>query len=112
MPKAACPGPLAPCDGKGPAFPVTSGLKISNTPSTRTEENVPPRLFADEFQTQDIPIERLGPVQIIDVEGRFEKVLNAVVAHFDLLPCSSSQASNFSRSTRLNPTLHWSLHAL
>ena len=44
------------------------------------KENVSSRFFANEFQTQNIPIKCLGLVEVIDIEGGFNKMLDAVHA--------------------------------
>ena len=81
MPRAAWPGPVVPCDGKGPAFLRRFRVEDQQHTLACPKENVPPRLFADEFQAQNIPIEYFGPVQVIDVECGLDKMLDAGVDH-------------------------------
>ena len=45
---------------------------------------MPPWLFADKFQTENISIEYFGLIEVIDVEGRFDKMLNASIVHGSL----------------------------
>ena len=45
------------------------------------KENMSPRFFSDQFQTENISIKCLGLVEVIDVEGRFDKMLDARVDH-------------------------------
>ena len=60
------------------AFAGRFGIEDQQHPLARTEEDVPPRLFADQIQSKDIPIECLGLIEIIDVKGGLNEVLYGV----------------------------------
>jgi hypothetical protein len=40
----------------------------------RAKENVPAGLFADERETEHVPVELLGDVEIVDVQSRFDEM--------------------------------------
>ena len=71
------PAPWHHAPGNRPPFAGRFGIEDQQHPLACTEEDVPPRLFADEFQSKDIPIECLGLIEIIDVKGGLNEVLYA-----------------------------------
>ena len=63
---------------KKTAFVRCFGIEDQQHALARTEEDVPPRLFADQIQSKDIPIECLGLIEIIDVKSSLNEVLYGV----------------------------------
>ena len=64
------------------------------------KENVPPRFFADQFQAKDILIECFGPVEVIDIESGFDKMLDARIAHGSLPQIEEHNFGGFGRTHR------------